>query len=110
MNESNYVLVHSTVPNVTVQTTIANELVSSKLAACVSAVPGLVSTYLWEGKVNTDAEILLLIKTRRSLVPEIRELLGKLHPYKVPELIVTPITGGSAEYLDWIEKSTADPK
>jgi periplasmic divalent cation tolerance protein len=110
MNESIYVLIHSTVPNITVQTTIANKLVSSKLATCVSAVPGLISTYLWEGKGNTDAEILLLIKTRRSLAPEIREVFGKLHPYKLPELIVTPITGGSAEYLGWNGKSTADPK
>jgi periplasmic divalent cation tolerance protein len=65
----------------------------------MSADPGLISTYLWEGKLNSNAEILFLIKARRTSRPQILLVFGKLHSYKLPELTLTPLTGGSAEGL-----------
>jgi periplasmic divalent cation tolerance protein len=85
---------------------IAEALVERRLAACVNVVPGLVSVYRWKGKVEKEGELLLVIKTRSERVDELRKaLLGGLHPYEVPELVVLPVAGGHAAYLDWIAES-----
>ena len=81
---------------------IAAALVEERLAACVQIVDPITSVYRWQGAIEEEREILLLIKSTEDLVPRIAELLGRLHPYDVPELIATPITAGSPAYLDWL--------
>jgi periplasmic divalent cation tolerance protein len=84
---------------------IARALVEGGTAACVNIVPGLTSVYRWKGKVETEAEILLVIKTRGDRIEKLREALVASHPYEVPELVVLPIEAGHAPYLDWIDSS-----
>lgn len=83
---------------------IARHLIEERLAACVSVVPGVKSYYRWKGSIESDDEILLMIKTSRDLVDALRQQLEKLHSYDLPELIVTPIVDGSPNYLAWLEK------
>ena len=85
---------------------IAHKLVESRLAACVQIVPGIESTYRWKGDVETSAEILLLIKTRNDLVPELTRTLELIHPYELPEVVALPIEQGLTRYLDWIDEQT----
>ena len=84
---------------------IATQLVERKLAACVQIVEPITSVYRWQGKIESEQEILLLIKSTQDLIPDIAELLDEIHPYEVPELIATPIVGGSTSYLSWLEDS-----
>lgn len=84
---------------------IAAALVEEKLAACVQIVAPITSIYRWQGAVEEEKEILLLIKSSRELIPRIAELLDRLHPYEVPELIATPIVEGSAAYLNWLREN-----
>jgi periplasmic divalent cation tolerance protein len=84
---------------------IAAELVEERLAACVQIVEPITSVYRWQGKVEEEKEVLLLIKSTRDLVPRIAELLDRIHPYEVPELIATPIIGGSNTYLNWLAEN-----
>jgi periplasmic divalent cation tolerance protein len=95
-----------TVPNDETATRIAHALVGEHLAACVNRVPGVTSTYFWEGKVCVDAELLLVIKTRRALFEGVRARVRELHPYTVPEIIALPIVAGDAAYLAWLDAST----
>jgi periplasmic divalent cation tolerance protein len=81
---------------------IAAALVEERLAACVQIVDPITSVYRWQGVIEEEKEVLLLIKSTEDLVPRIAGLLGRLHPYEVPELIATPITAGSPAYLDWL--------
>lgn len=86
---------------------IARTLVESGNAACVNLLPAVESIYRWEGTVQTDQEILLLIKTRVSLIEDsLISLIREQHPYEVPEIIALPIIRGSEEYLKWILEST----
>ncbi|HBE87976.1 MAG TPA: divalent-cation tolerance protein CutA [Elusimicrobia bacterium] len=85
---------------------ISDGLLREKLAACVSVVEGVTSSYRWQGKIETSAELLLLIKTRKSLSAEVSQLVKQLHPYTVPEILFTDIDGGSRDYLDWIGANT----
>lgn len=85
---------------------IANKLLEEKMIACANIVSGIQSMYWWEGKVNTDQEVLMIIKTRKILFPKIVKTVKNLHSYTVPEIIALPITAGSADYLKWINAST----
>jgi periplasmic divalent cation tolerance protein len=86
---------------------LAQALVEKRLAACVNVVSGVRSFYRWQGKIENDAEFLLIVKTARGLVDQLRQELEKIHPYELPELVVAPIIDGSPNYLAWLEKEVA---
>ncbi|MBT2116326.1 divalent-cation tolerance protein CutA [Dyella sp. LX-66] len=80
----------------------AKTLVEEGLATCVNRLPGVRSTYRWEGKVTTDVEELLLIKTTAARFEALKARLLELHPYQLPELIAVPVERGHEAYLDWV--------
>lgn len=85
---------------------IAKTLVTEKLVACVNIIPGIRSTYWWEGSVCQEEEVLLLAKTVHSHFPAVMNRVKSLHSYEVPEIISLPIAEGSSDYVRWIEKVT----
>jgi periplasmic divalent cation tolerance protein len=99
-------IVLTTCPDESVAQQIASTLVSEKLAACVNIIPGLTSVYEWQGNIEQDNELLLLIKTRQALSDQLFDRIQALHPYELPEIITVPIEGGLPAYLDWILKTT----
>lgn len=84
---------------------ISKALVSGRLAACVSAVPGLRSRYWWKKKVETARETLLIVKTRKTLLSALVKKVKSVHSYSVPEVLALPVLGGNADYLRWIDES-----
>lgn len=104
MTEAMVVLVTAPTPDRAAE--IARALVEERLAACGNVVPGLRSIYRWEGKVQDDAEALLLLKTTRDRFEALRERILALHPYDVPEVIALPVEAGSAPYLAWLASET----
>jgi periplasmic divalent cation tolerance protein len=93
-------------PDEAVADRIALTLVEERLAACVNRVPGVVSTYRWQGSLQSDAEVQLLIKTTRDRFDALRDRILSLHPYELPEVVAVDIALGSAPYLAWIESET----
>lgn len=85
---------------------IADDLISGEYAACVNIVPGLTSIYRWKGDICKDNELLLIIKSRKSIFNDICSRIKALHPYEVPEIISYDISGGSESYLQWLLDST----
>lgn len=85
---------------------IAKSLVEDKLVACVNIIPEIKSIYWWEGKICKDDEVLLISKTKQSLFTTVMDRVKLLHSYEVPEIISFPISEGSFDYLNWIEKVT----
>ncbi|CAL9190131.1 protein CutA 1, chloroplastic [Musa acuminata AAA Group] len=102
------IVVYVTVPNREAGMKLAESIIKERLAACVNRVPGIESVYWWDGKVQTDSEELLIIKTRESLLGALTEHVKSNHEYEVPEVIAMPITGGNHKYLEWIKDSTRD--
>jgi periplasmic divalent cation tolerance protein len=89
-----------------VAATLADALVSEKLAACITALPGAKSTYRWKGELCRDTEVVCLIKTSADRTEALLARLKALHPYEVPEAIVLPIEGGLPPYLAWLVSET----
>ena len=84
---------------------LAQALVERRLAACVNIVSQVESVYRWQGKVENAAEWLLLIKTTTGAFESVRDMIGELHSYDLPECVMLAVDGGSEAYLDWISAS-----
>lgn len=103
-----YIQVMTTVANQADATRIAALLVEAKLAACVQIIGAVTSIYRWQGKLETGAETLLLIKSRQDLFPALAELITANHPYEVPEILAVPVVAGGASYLSWLAGELQD--
>jgi periplasmic divalent cation tolerance protein len=84
--------------------TLAAELVSRRLAACVQIVGPITSAFHWQGKVEHSEEWLCQIKSRRDKYAELEAVLKQLHPYDVPEIIATPAVLASETYARWLNE------
>ena len=86
---------------------LAETLVAESLAACVNRVPGVVSHYRWQDRLQQDTETLLLIKTSQERLAALSARIRDLHPYELPEVLAVPVQGGLEEYLEWIRTSVS---
>jgi periplasmic divalent cation tolerance protein len=83
---------------------IARSLVEKRLAACVSLIPGVRSIYRWKGAIEDSQEVLLVIKSSRALLNELRMEIEKMHTNEVPEVIAMQIVDGAEAYLAWMDR------
>lgn len=102
-------LVFSTCPDTASAERIAHALVAERLAACVNRLPGVQSTYWWQGRVEQGGEVLLLIKTTADRMDALTARLRDLHPYELPELVAVEACAGLPAYLDWVVAETRAP-
>lgn len=100
-----YVMVIITAPDEKEARRISNTLVEEKLIACANRFP-VNSIYTWQGKIEDEAEVMLLCKTREDRLDAVISRVKELHSYDVPEIIAIPIIGGSKDYLDWVDNNT----
>lgn len=99
-------VIYCTVPNEFNANLIATTLVEENLAACVNILPSVTSVYKWEGIVQNDNEMLMIIKTQQDKFDALEAKIKQLHEYSVPEIIAVPIVKGSEDYQNWIVKET----
>jgi len=85
---------------------LARGVVQARLAACAQVGGPVSSVYWWQGEVETAQEFTVAFKTRSAVVDELVAHLKAEHSYDVPEILVTPVTGGNADYLTWIANET----
>lgn len=108
MPDDSILLCYCACPDADSAQRIAGALVAERLAACVNRLPGVVSTYRWQGAVATEREELLLIKTTALRFEALRQRLLALHPYALPELVAVPVERGHGAYLDWVRAAAGD--
>ena len=85
---------------------LAQELVDKRLAACVNVLGEAVSVYRWEGRVATEPEVPVLIKTCKARYREVEAAIAAAHPYELPEIMAVPVVRGLPEYLTWVVAET----
>jgi periplasmic divalent cation tolerance protein len=103
-----YVIVLTTLPADADGAAFARDLVEERLAACVNLSAPMESIYRWDGNVESETERQLVIKTSRDRVVALWDRVRELHPYDMPEFLVTPVIDGNDAYLQWVAESTAD--
>ncbi|HVW41953.1 MAG TPA: divalent-cation tolerance protein CutA [Amycolatopsis sp.] len=101
-----HVIVTTTTDSEEAARSLAARAVEARLGACAQIVGPITSVYRWEGEVRTDPEWRVEVKTAADRVEPLVRLLQERHGYDVPEIIATPIEGGSAEYLAWLVSET----
>jgi len=101
-------LVLSHLPDRDVALAVAHRLVERRLAACVNVLAPCTSVYRWQEKLETAAEVPILIKTTAARYPALEQALRELHPYELPDIVAVPIRDGLAGYLQWVAAETAD--
>jgi periplasmic divalent cation tolerance protein len=104
------VLVYTTYPSLVEAERAGRAIVERRLAACINILPGMISHYWWEGKVERGEEVVMIFKTRASLAEAVREAVKESHPYTTPAIVVLPVEGGDPDYLAWINAETEAAK
>ena len=97
-----------TAPDPSTAEAMARTLVDERLAACVNVIPGLVSVYCWEGDLQRDEEVLMMLKTTCAKVEALRARVVELHPYDVPEVLVLDVVSGHDAYLEWVRRAVEE--
>ena len=99
-------LILSTCPDADTAQRLARILVEERLAACARLLPGAVSTYRWQGRVEQATEVQLLAKTPADRRDALMARLAELHPYELPEILAVETAAGLPAYLDWVTAET----
>ena len=100
------VLVYTTWPSIVEAERAGRSIVEKRLAACVNILPGMISHYWWEGKIERAEEVVMIVKTRASLAEAVREAVKELHSYTTPAIMVLPLESVDADYYRWIVAET----
>ena len=95
-------LVLVTAPDLKMARKLARAALAGRLAACANLVPKMESHYWWRGKMETNAEVLVLFKTTTQRLAALEKLVVELHPYDTPEFLVVNPSAGNSRYLDWL--------
>ena len=97
-----FAVVLVTAPDLKTGRALANAALRARLIACANLVHKIESHYWWRGKIESGAEVLLVLKTRKSKLAALEKLILANHPYDTPEFLVLPLSTGSGGYLDWL--------
>lgn len=104
--KNRYQWLYGTCPDMETARAIASQLLDRRLVACVNLLPGMVSLYHWQGKMEEASEVVFIAKSRRVCWAELSELYTRLHPYEEPSLVALDVSDGLPGYLGWIDAET----
>ena len=96
------VLVYTTWPSLGEAERAGRAIVERRLAACVNILPGMISHYWWDGKIERAEEVVVLVKTRASLADQVAALVKELHSYTTPAIMVLAVESLDPAYHRWI--------
>lgn len=100
------IFVYTTYPSIVEAERAGQALVERRLAACVNILPGMISLYWWQGKIDRGDEVVMIIKTRASLAEPVRAAVKEMHSYSTPAILVLPIESVDSDYHAWIVAET----
>ncbi|WP_108784275.1 divalent-cation tolerance protein CutA [Wolbachia endosymbiont of Bemisia tabaci] len=98
---SNLVLVYITFSNLKEAKAISEELLNEKLIVCVNIFPEVNSLYLWEGKINSNCEVVTIMKSRNDQADKIVEKIEAMHSYDQPAVVIIPIGKANKSFTNW---------
>jgi len=97
-----------TAPNLRTARKLARGALAARLIACANLLPRVESHYVWQGKTERAAEVMLVMKTTRRRRRELEQFILAHHPYDTAEFLALPVAAGAAKYLAWVGAAVAD--
>ena len=94
-----------TAPDLKTARRLAKAALAARLIACANLIPKIESHYWWRGKIESGAEVLMLLKTANSRLADLENLIVAKHPYDTPEFVVLALSQGNQRYLEWLAES-----
>ena len=107
ISATRFAVVLVTVPDVKTARRLARLLLEARLIACANLLPRMESHYWWRDRVESGAEVMLVLKTMRTKLAALEKTILANHPYDTPEIIALPMIRGNARYLRWLSGSVA---
>lgn len=107
-NTAKFIIGYVSLPDSKIAKQIATTLINNKYAACVKILSGITSFYMWEGSLQEDNEVYILIKSQENKIPMIKDVLDKDHPYKIYEFLYHDVSSANDQYSKWLESSLDD--
>jgi periplasmic divalent cation tolerance protein len=104
--QSRAVLVYSTYPSLVEAENAGRTLVERRLCACVNILPGMISLYWWQGAIDRGEEVVMIIKTRATLIERVRSAVKEMHSYSTPAFLVLPVENVDPDYHAWLIAET----
>ncbi|MGH6665533.1 MAG: divalent-cation tolerance protein CutA [Pseudolabrys sp.] len=101
------VLVYTTWPSIVEAEAAGRKIVEKRLAACVNILPGMISHYWWQGKIERAEEAVMLVKTRAGLAGQVGGMVKELHSYTTPAVMTLPVESLDPDYHKWIVAETS---
>ncbi|MCF6280657.1 MAG: divalent-cation tolerance protein CutA [Candidatus Polarisedimenticolaceae bacterium] len=95
-------------PNQASAEEIATMLLEERLAACISISAPVTSIYRWQGKLQKEQEVMLIIKSTQQCYQALETALKSAHPYELPEIIAVSVEQGLPAYLNWLTECTKE--
>jgi periplasmic divalent cation tolerance protein len=106
MAKSSVMIVYVTAPSRDAALALAQALVEERLAACANVIEGMTALYWWEGRVQREGGVSLILKTRADLVEPLTARVRALHSDTVPCVVAWPVAAGNEAFLDWVRAET----
>jgi periplasmic divalent cation tolerance protein len=106
MTEEGARIVFMMAPDMAVAEQVVRALLDEHLVACGNMIPSVTSVYRWEGAIQQETEVMVMLKTTERLTDAVIARIRAMHPYEVPEIVAVDIAAGLPEYLGWIREST----
>ena len=101
------VLVYTTWPSIVEAERAGRTIVERRLAACVNILPGMISHYWWEGKIERAEEVVMIAKTRATMAEPVCGAVKELHGYTTPAIMVLPVETVDPDYHAWIVRESS---
>lgn len=100
-----FAVVLVTAPDMKTARALARSALQARLVACANLVPKIESLYWWQKRIESGREVLLVLKTPKSRLAALEQLVLARHPYDTPEFLVLPLSAGNRKYLGWLAAS-----
>ena len=104
------IIIKTTVKNKASKNNIINELITNDYVSCINVIENVSSHYKWQGKVETEKEDILFIKTMKRNEKLVYEVIRAIHDYETPEIITITVNNIDSSYLNWANESVVNKK
>ena len=104
------IIIKTTVKNTVTKDNIVNELIKNDYVSCINVIENVSSHYKWHGKVESEKEDILFIKTMKRNEKSVYEVIRLIHDYETPEIITLAVNNTDSRYLNWVNESVVNKK